>query len=168
MGLDWDDEVPAAVHDQWIALFKEMKELDNVSFERCLTADKAMDPPMLCVFADAPQEAFGACAYLRQRKDDNTSSVKFIAAKSRVAPLKQLMIPRLELQAAVLTTSLAKSIQDETRIQFQDAKFFTDSSITLAWILDPESFTQFQAVCLVKSRGNPKQLGPTPMEAHFR
>ena len=67
--------------NQWIALFKEMKELDNVSFERCLTADKAVDPPMLCVFADASQEAFGACAYLRQRKDDNTYSVKFIAAK---------------------------------------------------------------------------------------
>lgn len=121
-----------------------MKELDNVSFERCLTADKAVDPPMLCVFADASQEAFGACAYLRQRKDDNTYSVKFIAAKSRVALLKQLTIPRLELQAAVLATRLAKSIQDETRIQFQDAKFFTDSSITLAWIQSPSrSFKPF-------------------------
>ena len=160
LGLDWDDEVPAAVHDQWIALFKEMKELDNVSFERCLTADKAVDPPMLCVFADASQEAFGACAYLRQRKDDKTYSVKFIAAKSRVAPLKQLTIPRLELQAAVLATRLAKSIQDETRIQFQDAKFFTDSSITLAWIQSPSrSFKPFVSsrVGEIQSNSDPSQ-----------
>ena len=144
LGLDWDDEVPVAVQDQWISLFKEMKELDNVSFERYLTADKAVDPPMLCAFADASQDAYGARAYVRQRKGNNTYSVKFIAAKSRVAPLKQLTIPRLEIQAAVLATRLAKSIQEETRIQFQDVKFFTDSTIILAWIQSPSrSFKPF-------------------------
>ena len=167
LGLDWDDEVPVAVQNQWITLFKEMKELDNVSFERCLTAEKAVDPPMLCVFADASQDAFGACAYLRQRKDDNTYSVKFIAAKSRVAPLKQLTIPRLELQAAVLATRLAKSIQEETRIQFQDAKFFTDSTITLAWIQSPSrSFKPFVSsrVGEIQSNSDPSQWKHIPSE----
>lgn len=167
LGLNWDDEVPVAVQDQWISLFKEMKELNNVSFERCLTADKAVDPPMLCVFADASQDAFGTCAYVRQRKDDNTYSVKFIAAKSRVAPLKQLTIPRLELQAAVLATRLAKSIQEETRIQFQDVKFFTDSTITLAWIQSPSrSFKPFVSsrVGEIQSNSDPSQWKHIPSE----
>ena len=54
-------------------------ELDNVSFGRSLSADNAVDPPMLCVFADASQDAFGACAYIRHRKDDDAFTIKFIA-----------------------------------------------------------------------------------------
>ena len=61
------------------SLFQEMKELDNVSFGRSLSADNAVDPPMLCVFADASQDAFGACAYIRHRKDDDAFTIKFIA-----------------------------------------------------------------------------------------
>ena len=122
-----------------------MKELDSVSFERCLTVANAVEPPILCVFADASQEAFGACAYVRQKKDGDTRAVKFVAAKSRVAPLKQLTIPRLELQAAVLASRLAKSIQEESRLQFTDVKFFTDSTITSAWIRN--SFRSFNRSC---------------------
>ena len=72
LGLDWDDEVPLAVQKSWISLFQEVKELDSVSFERCLTVVNAVEPPMLCVFADASQDALGACTYTRQRKDNNT------------------------------------------------------------------------------------------------
>ena len=63
---------------------------------------------MLCVFADASQDVFAACAYVRQRKDNITYAINFIAAKSRVSPVKQLTIPRLELQAAVIPSRLAK------------------------------------------------------------
>jgi len=87
-----------------------------VSFERCLTVVNAVEPPKSCVFADASQDALEACAYTLQRKDDNTYAVKFIIATSRTSPLKQLAIPRLELQAAVLTRRLARSIQEESKI----------------------------------------------------
>ena len=46
-----------------------MKKLDSVSFERRLTVANAVERPILCVFADASQEAAGACAYVRQKKD---------------------------------------------------------------------------------------------------
>ena len=167
LGLDWDDEVPLAVQETWISLFQEIKELDSVFFERCLTVVNAVEPPMLCVFADASQDALGACAYARQRKDDNTYAVKFIAAKSRVSPLKQLTIPRLELQAAVLASRLAKSIQEESRIQFKDVKFFTDSTITLAWIQSPSrSFKPFVSsrVGEIQSNTDPNQWKHIPSE----
>ena len=109
-GLERDDEVPPAVQESWVSLFQEMKELDGVSFERCLTVANAVEPLILCVFAGASREAFGACAYVRQKKDDDTHAVKFVVAKSRVAPTKQLTILRLELQAALLASRLAKSI----------------------------------------------------------
>ena len=76
------------------------------------------------------------CAYVQKRSDD-VYNVKFMAAKSRVAPLRQVNIPRLELQAAVLASRLAKSVQEESRIQFGNMYFFADSTITLAWIQSP-------------------------------
>ena len=136
-GLDWDDEPPCEVKERWIQLFSEMQELDKIGFRRCLVPSETPELPVLCVFSDASREAFGACAYIRQKTKQNTYEVKLVAAKSRVAPLKQLTIPRLELQAAVLASRLAKSIQEESRIQFKDVKFFTDSTITLAWIQSP-------------------------------
>ena len=156
LGLDWDDELPIAVQENWISLFQEIKELDSVSFERCLTVVNAVEPPMLCVFADASQDALGACAYTRQRKDDNTYAVKFIAAKSRVSPLKQLTIPRLELRAAVLASRLAKSIQEESRIQFKDVKFTSPS----------RSFKPFVSsrVGEIQSNSDPNQWKHIPSE----
>ncbi len=84
----------------------------------------------------------------------------FIAAKSRVAPLKQLTFPRLELQAAVLASCLAKSIQEESRLQFQGTKFFTDSAIVLAWIQNlSRNFKAFVSarVSEIQSDTNPSQ-----------
>ena len=132
-----------------------MKELNKLTFQRSLCSANATEPPMLCVFSDASQDAFGACAYTRQRTNDDKYQVRLIAAKSRVAPLKQLSIPRLELQAAVLASRLAKTIQEESRIRFQSVKFFTDSTITLAWLQSlSRSFKPFVSSCVREIQSN--------------
>ena len=97
-------------HEKWITLFEEMKQLNGVNFERCLTPRNAVGRPTLCLFSDASQEAFGTCAYVRWVLHDGSYGVRFVAAKSRIAPLKQITIPRLELQTAVLATRLGKTI----------------------------------------------------------
>ena len=102
-----------------------------------------------------------------RRRKKNTYEVTFVAAKSRVAPLKQLTIPRLELQAAVLASRLAKSILDESRIQFECVKFLTDSTITLAWIqCASRSFKPFVSsrVGEIQSKSDPSQWKHIPSE----
>ena len=160
--LDWDDEVPLAVQETCISLFQKIKKLDSVSFKRFLTVVNAVEPPMLCVFADASQDALGVCAYARQRKDVNTYAVSSSSQRSLEypRPTTQLTIPRLELQAAVLTSLPVKSIQEEPRIQFKDVKFFTDSTIILAWIQSPSrSFKPFVSsrVGKIQSNTDPNQ-----------
>ena len=90
----------------------------------------------MCVLADASREAFGTCAYVYIRSEEPTGAihVRFVAGKSRVASLKELTIPRLELQAAVLASRLCKTIEKEVRIQLKESILFTDSAIVLAWI----------------------------------
>ena len=170
-GVNWDEEPPPTVCYKWIELFKEMKELNKITFQRSLCSANATEPPMLCVFSDAPQDAFGACAYTHQRTHDDKYQVRLIAAKSRVAPLKQLSIPRLELQAAVLASRLAKTIQEESRIRFQSVKFFTDSMIMLAWLQSlSRSFKPFVSsrVGEIQSNTDPSQWRHIPEEYEWK
>ena len=91
------EELSEAEQSKCVKLFAEMKELNHVSFDRCLTPDETIGLPTLFIFADNSQDAFGAVAYIRWKTSDGSYKDRFIAAKSRVSPLKQLSIPRLEL-----------------------------------------------------------------------
>ena len=101
---------------KWLSYYKKMEQLNQISLERCLCPVVPVEPPTLCVFADASRGAFGTSAYLRSEEPTGAVNVRFVAAKSRVAPLKELTIPRLELQAAVLASRLCKTIENEVRL----------------------------------------------------
>ena len=146
-----------------------MKELSKITFQRRLCCADATEPPMLCVFSDASQDAFGACVYIRQRTNGDKYQVRLIAAKSRVAPLKQLSVPRFELQAAVLASRLNKTIEQESRLQFKFVKLFTDSSITLTWLRNPSrNFKPFVSsrVGEIQSNTDPSQWRHIPGEVN--
>ena len=134
MGQNWDQELPEEIQKKWSEFFKELEHLNAVEFPRCLTPLTAIGAPVLCIFADASRKAFGACAYIRWQIGHGNFECRFIAAKFRVAPLKELTIPRLELQSAVLASRLGKSILEESRLEFERVIYFTDSQIVLAWI----------------------------------
>ncbi len=64
---------------------------------------------LLSLCCDASIEAFGAVCYIRMESESEID-VNFLFAKSRVAPIKGLSIPRLEKQAAVLAFRIASTI----------------------------------------------------------
>ncbi|XP_028415610.1 uncharacterized protein LOC114538968 [Dendronephthya gigantea] len=166
-GLQWDDELPKRLQTAWIRFFQEMNDLNSVTFERSLTPETVIGAPALCIFSDASIEAFCACAYIRWEIETNTFATRFIAAKSRVAPLKSLTIPRLELQAAVLAVRLCSSILEESRMQFVKIIFFSDSHIVLSWIRNqPREFKPFVSarIAEIQSKSNPEQWRHVPGE----
>ena len=67
----------------------------------------------LHLFVDASEKAFCAVAYFRFDYPGGETQRAFVAAKTHVAPVKPLSIPRMELQAAVLSVRLACMIQKE-------------------------------------------------------
>ena len=155
-GLSWDEEIPPDLKKKWTMLFKEMAALEKVRLQRCLTG--AISNPELITFCDASRMAFGTCSYIRWQLADGKFGVRFVAAKSRVAPLKEFTIPRLELQAAVLASRLAKSILEETRLKMRRTLFFSDRRVTLAWIQGtPRSFKPFvsRRVSEIQTNSNP-------------
>ena len=158
--LEWDQGLPSATQEEWIRFFQEMGDLNHMTFERSLTPVDAIGLPILCIFSDASNEAFGACAYVRWWTESNEYDTRFIAAKSRVAPLKPLTIPCLELQAAVLATRLYQSIAEESRLQFEKVVFLLDSNIILSWIRSQaREFKPFVSaqVAEIQSNSDPSQ-----------
>ena len=169
MGVDWDDELDPAVQAKWKTFFEELGRLKEVSFPRGLFTFNSIGLPILCVFADASEYAFGACAYLRWQKRDGTFEIRFVAAKSRVAPLKKLTIPRLELQAALLASRLSKIIQEETRLEFNRVIYFIDSTIVLVWIRSTSHvYKQFVSSRIgeIQSNSDPNQWRHVPSESN--
>lgn len=144
-----------------------MVQLNGVRFDRCLTPANAIGQPVLCVSSDASEDAFGACAYARWQLSTGGFNAQFIAAKSRVAPLKKLTIPRLELQGAVLASRLGKTILKESRLKFDKSVFFLDSKIVLAWICsETRRFKPFVSVRIgeIQDNSDPAQWRHVPGE----
>ena len=75
-GVDWDEKALPPVREKWKDLFREMKDLSRVEFPRSLTRADAEEPPMLCVFSDASQYAFGACIALTADRGLRITSIK--------------------------------------------------------------------------------------------
>lgn len=166
-GISWDEELPPELSERWKGLFQEMVQLNGVRFDRCLTPANAIGQPVLCVFSDASEDAFGACAYARWQLSTGGFNAQFIAAKSRVAPLKKLTIPRLELQGAVLASRLGKTILKESRLKFDKSVFFLDSKIVLAWICsETRRFKPFVSVRIgeIQDNSDPAQWRHVPGE----
>ena len=86
------------------------------------------------VFADASEVAFGAAAYWRFETQDHSHHCSFIFGKTRLAPIKPLTIPRLELQAAVMAVRMSQTIQKELDVIPSQITYWTDSTTVLSYI----------------------------------
>ncbi|XP_072384591.1 uncharacterized protein [Diabrotica undecimpunctata] len=84
-------------------------------------------------FCDASEAAYGAYLYIVSQYHDQKQS-QLVIAKSRVAPLKVVTIPKLELCAAMILTDLLKKVRDCSGINFAKFTFWTDSAIVIQWI----------------------------------
>ncbi|CAG2248710.1 unnamed protein product [Mytilus edulis] len=134
--LGWDDPIPKEKEEEWIKWKSTLPEIENISIPRCFkTKDmKEISDAQLHIFSDGSEIGYGACAYLRLVDTNGKVNCSLILGKSRLAPLKQTTIPRLELSGAVVACKLYEIIRDELEIKIDSVVFWTDSMIVLGYI----------------------------------
>ncbi|GFT35707.1 uncharacterized protein TNCV_1697011 [Trichonephila clavipes] len=97
-------------------------------------------------FADASERCYGAAVYCKSKNLKSETLVQLITSKSRVAPIKSLTIPRLELCAAVLLAKLVKRVVAALQLETAEVYLWSDSMIVLAWLrkepMDLKTFVQ--------------------------
>jgi len=136
--VDWDEEVPYDVLRKWKIWMEGVADLQGVQFPRCLIPRQFCGARLeIHNFADASEKAYGCCCYLRCIKPDEVHTV-LIASKGRVCPIKQVTIPRLELQAAVLSSQMNHMMISELDLEIEESYFWSDSQIVLAYIKNDE------------------------------
>lgn len=85
-------------------------------------------------FSDASELAYGSCTYVRSVLPSGEITISLVMSKSRVAPLKRSSVPRLELEAAVLSAKVDALLKHEMNIEFVRSVFWFDSEIILRYI----------------------------------
>ncbi|XP_049878086.1 uncharacterized protein LOC126375230 isoform X4 [Pectinophora gossypiella] len=141
--LEWDDPVPNEIKKSWEKVINNLNLFLTVSVPRHVMCASPVKTELHC-FVDASQDAYAACIYLRSLDEHNSVTTKLLCSKTRVAPLKPVTIPRLELCAALLGARLSYKVSNALRCEIGDKYFWSDSTIALGWIKNqPKLFKAF-------------------------
>lgn len=132
--LDWDEPVPEYIVDKWYRWLDTLDLLSDVKIPRCVKPHMYSDSYLeLHSFSDASEHSYGCCIYLRCVSKSGVYS-SLIYAKHRLAPIKSTTIPRLELQAAVLSAKVSSVVRSELDISISESFYWSDSMIVLSYI----------------------------------
>lgn len=132
-GVTWDESVTSAIYWEWVKFCTQLKELNEISFPRRVVV-KEVAEIQIHGFCDASEKGYGACLYVRSSGKHNQAQVFLLCSKSRVAPLKQLTIPKLELCGAQVLAQLYEKLKQTKNFTIKMVTFWTDSEIVLHWL----------------------------------
>ena len=143
---DWDDPVPKPILTVWQRWRKELPVLQERHIQRSyFPKDFNVASIELHGFSDASESAYAGVIYIRAT--DSLSShvhTALVMAKTKVAPIKRLSVPRLELCGALLITKLLIHCGKILNIPLSSTFAWTDSTVVLSWLRgDPSRFKPF-------------------------
>ncbi|XP_058817214.1 uncharacterized protein LOC131680519 [Topomyia yanbarensis] len=144
-GSEWDDRINIDLYQRWKQWTDLFPQLNTIRIPRCYFRSPYKNNLQIHVFVDASEAAYSCVAYFRLASETGIE-VSLIGAKSKVAPLKMLTIPKLELKAAVLGVRYLESIQNYHTFDIHQRYLWTDSTTVLAWITsDHRRYNKFVA-----------------------
>ena len=103
--VDWDDGITKSKCKQWKKCKGELVNLKGVTNSRCHHPSGYLAKD-IHVFCAASELTYGAVVYLKFEFELEKPHCSFVMSKNRLAPIKTISLPRLELNAAVLGVRL--------------------------------------------------------------
>lgn len=150
LGLGWDDTLPNDLQLKFQCWVDSIKTIKNFEIDRCyfpMLLLRSFEGLEMHAFSDASEKGYGSIVYLRMPKSQEEFYVSFVMSRTKVAPIKRVTLPRLELLGALLSARLicfvksALHLPDSVRVAC-----WTDSKVALSWIKgDPSKWKMFVA-----------------------
>ncbi len=143
--VDWDQAVPCDLLGVWQRWRSELRLLSHKLLPRCyFPRDVQVCLNQLHGFCDASEDAFAAVVYLRTTDQNGMVHTSLVISKTRVAPLKKLTIPRLELCGAHLLSRMLPYVKITLDLPECEMHAWTDSTVVLGWLAgDPRRFKTY-------------------------
>ncbi|XP_066956312.1 uncharacterized protein [Macrobrachium rosenbergii] len=150
IGLKWDDVLPEELHCKFQRWLRGFEKLGSWKVQRCYFEDlswKDLTGLELHSFGDASEKGYGACVYLRVPLQDGSFKASLVMSRGKVAPIKKVSLPRLELLGAMLSARLLVFVKSALRFKEDVTSYcWTDSTVVLSWIKgDPSRWKPFVA-----------------------
>ena len=135
-GLKWKSPLLDDIKEEWHLWVAQLAELKTLKFPRYVPFNETTK---IVIFTDASEIGYGAAAYCHTyEKNTNTYHSNLLCAKSRISPLNRLLtLPQKELSAALIGAELGHFLKEELGLGGSRFRFFSDSQITLWWLVKP-------------------------------
>ena len=143
--VGWDEDLDSESREEWERWERDLWETKVIVVPRCIHPHKTKEAIYsLHGFGDASSKAYCAVVYLVCESEDGIYS-RLICSKTRIAPLKSLSIPRLELMSARILAKLMDSVKNalSDQIEIQLCKYWLDSKTALFWLNNAGEWKQF-------------------------
>ena len=169
VGISWDEPVPPEHNERWLRWIADLPNLEGVKLNRCYKPEnygKVIDV-QLHHFTDASQEGYGTVSYIRFINENQQIHCAFVAAKSRVAPLKTHTIVKMELTAATLGVKQDVTLRRELDMEINKSTFWTDSQTVLKYIRNEKSRYQVfvaNRIAIIRDNSHPQQWRYCPTQ----
>ncbi|XP_058978468.1 uncharacterized protein LOC131802916 [Musca domestica] len=130
--VGWDEEISPESIDLWKAFQSSFSSINEIRVPRWFNfvPDHEIE---FHGFSDASERAYAAVLYIRI-VSPTTVYTHLVASKTKVAPIKSLSIPRLELCAATLLAELIDNLVPQFDVHRHSLHCWTDSTIVISWL----------------------------------
>ena len=167
MKIGWDGDVPEEIRRKWSKWLTSIPELQHFTVQRCWNPVRFENAEVqVHHFADASETGYGTATYLRLSNETGDVECNLIMSKARVALLKQVSIPRMELSAATLAVKVDTMLKQELDVHGETI-FWSDSQTVPKYIRnDTARFPVFVAnrVSVIRDGSSPDQWRYVPSE----
>ena len=128
--IEWDEPVDQETCDNWQHITKDIQEVTTYTYPRRYFTQPfhLITTKQINVFGDANLCGYGAVAYLTDKQRDQTTLVML---RSRVAPVRSITLPKLELMAVVIAIQLASFVIKSLHLTTNDTLYICGDHTSL-------------------------------------
>jgi len=130
--MQWEEILPHDIGARWHTWIISLPLLADIDIPRWMGTSNGHDT-QIHVFCDASERAYGAVLYIRSSTREGVV-VRLACSKNRLAPLKKITLPCLELLTTLVEARLLEYFCRETGLDIRDATLWTDTMVALSWI----------------------------------